>query len=224
MYRAPVTVVARVSVDSGAVELGRALSGLPGASVELERVIPTGPEMVPFVWIAGVAEEDVDAALAASESIEEAEHVDSLGGSMLYRCRVRRRDDGVIAGMVAAELTVLSGNRENGRWVFDVRGQGWESVRTFREFCDANGIDMTLESMSPLSASAESDRGGLTAAQSEALLAALDAGYYDTPRRATLEEVAERLDISRQALAERLRRGTRNLVAGVVRADPDPPP
>lgn len=213
------TVVARVSVDAEAVEIGSALAALPGVSVELERVIPADPDAVPFFWVEGADAEAVEAALSASDAVSDAEYVDRVGDTLLYRCRCRRRRDGVIAGAVESGLTLLSATSENGRWTLDVRGDGWASLRAFRDFCEANGIEMTLESLSPLSETDADERDGLTAPQAEALLAALDAGYYDTPRRATLTDVAERLGITRQALAERLRRGTRHLVADVVRAE-----
>lgn len=44
-------------------------------------------------------------------------------------------------------------------------------------------------------------------------MAALEEGYFDKPRAVTQADLAERFDISRRAVAERLRRGTRNLVA-----------
>jgi predicted DNA binding protein len=52
----------------------------------------------------------------------------------------------------------------------------------------------------------------LTDAQREALLAALEHGYYDQPRRISLEELGELLEISPQAVGGRLRRGTANLI------------
>jgi predicted DNA binding protein len=41
---------------------------------------------------------------------------------------------------------------------------------------------------------------------------ALRHGYFDTPRETTLEELAVELDISRQALSERIRRGNERLL------------
>ena len=48
--------------------------------------------------------------------------------------------------------------------------------------------------------------------QREALVLALEMGYFEIPREATLEAVAERLDISTKAASERLRRGQTNLL------------
>jgi predicted DNA binding protein len=56
------------------------------------------------------------------------------------------------------------------------------------------------------------DAYNMTDTQEAALMQAFQAGYYDTPREATLEEIAEELEISRQAVANRLRRGYRNLI------------
>jgi predicted DNA binding protein len=52
----------------------------------------------------------------------------------------------------------------------------------------------------------------LTELQQETLVAALEAGYYELPREVTMGELAERLGVSQQALAKRLRRGYRNLI------------
>lgn len=56
---------------------------------------------------------------------------------------------------------------------------------------------------------------GLTDEQHQALKRAIETGYYQVPRRITLAELAADLDISHQALSERLRRANRNLITTV---------
>jgi len=56
-----------------------------------------------------------------------------------------------------------------------------------------------------------SGRFGLTEQQYEAITAALEHGYYEIPRDASAEDLAGEIGISRQAFAERLRRGHRTL-------------
>lgn len=53
---------------------------------------------------------------------------------------------------------------------------------------------------------------GVTGPQREALVLAVERGYYDVPRRCTTAELAATLGISDQAVSERLRRGTATLV------------
>jgi predicted DNA binding protein len=53
---------------------------------------------------------------------------------------------------------------------------------------------------------------GLTDAQHETLVRALEEGYYNTPRDVTMSELAETFGISQQALSKRLRGGHGTLV------------
>ena len=57
-----------------------------------------------------------------------------------------------------------------------------------------------------------SDRFGLTDEQYEALTMACETGSVDVPRATDLDELAAELDISHQALSERLRRAQATLV------------
>lgn len=61
------------------------------------------------------------------------------------------------------------------------------------------------------------DVSEVTEKQLEALQAAVDTGYYDSPRRADLEVLADRLDVSKSAVSQRLKavesRLARKLVA-----------
>jgi predicted DNA binding protein len=59
-------------------------------------------------------------------------------------------------------------------------------------------------------------RFGLTEQQEATLKSAYEHGYYSIPREQTLSESAEALDVSHQALSERLRRSHRSLVENAV--------
>lgn len=59
----------------------------------------------------------------------------------------------------------------------------------------------------------------LTETQRETLLTTFDAGYFDVPRRATLEKIMDRLGVS-----TRLRRGQRNLIQTTLRTQPSHKP
>jgi predicted DNA binding protein len=59
-------------------------------------------------------------------------------------------------------------------------------------------------------------RFGLSQEQREALVLALRRGYFETPSEVGLDELAEELDITRQALSNRIRRGNRNVLRKVL--------
>ncbi len=60
---------------------------------------------------------------------------------------------------------------------------------------------------------------GLTDPQYEVLTLACDRGYFAIPRQAELDDLAEELGVSHQALSERLRRGVEALVTDTLLVD-----
>lgn len=66
---------------------------------------------------------------------------------------------------------------------------------------------------------ADAGVSGVTPAQREALLRALEEGYYAVPRQTTLEQLAAGLGVSDQAVSSRLRRGTANLLWDTLARD-----
>lgn len=67
----------------------------------------------------------------------------------------------------------------------------------------------------------ELDADGITDKQREAVRAAVRGGYYETPREADLSDLADRLDVSRSAVSQRLTAVESKLVEELFRADVD---
>ncbi len=65
----------------------------------------------------------------------------------------------------------------------------------------------------------ELDADGITDKQREAVQTAVRDGYYETPRRADLSDLAEQLDVSRSAVSQRLTAVESKLVEALFRAD-----
>ncbi|WP_217493319.1 helix-turn-helix domain-containing protein [Haladaptatus sp. W1] len=65
----------------------------------------------------------------------------------------------------------------------------------------------------------EADPGyqfGLTQEQREALVLALNRGYFSTPSEITLDELANQLGITSQAVSNRVRLGTEKVLRSVL--------
>jgi hypothetical protein len=91
-----------------------------------------------------------------------------------------------------------------------------EALATYREACREMDIPFEIRRLYSIDESIDADRFGVTAAQAEALVHALETGYFDVPRRTDLQTMAEELDVSPQALSARLRRAQYNLVANTL--------
>jgi predicted DNA binding protein len=82
---------------------------------------------------------------------------------------------------------------------------------------DAADLDVArLTEAEPPAESPAADGDALPDEQASALAAAVEHGYYETPRDVDLGELAERLDVPRSTLAYRLRRAEAHLATSAV--------
>ncbi len=58
--------------------------------------------------------------------------------------------------------------------------------------------------------------GNLTSKQSETLLLAIDQGYYDVPRRSTMQDIAKQVGRPRTTMEEQLRRAEGTIIAALA--------
>ncbi|MFB6353856.1 MAG: helix-turn-helix domain-containing protein [Halobacteriales archaeon] len=144
-----------------------------------------------------------------------------------YQRVVRLDDEAVYALGYAADAVLLSTEivRRNGvilefenegtTWVLKIWFPDREAARGLWDFATDHDLDVELVRVNEYGSILE-HRYGLTDAQREAVLVALDAGYFDEPRGATLGEVAETLDISKPSASRLLRRALKRLVRSTL--------
>lgn len=210
---------ATFTTDAVSFPLGALLEAVPGATLEVERVVPTDTGAIPYVWIQGAPAEDLRRALDGVEWIDGHHLVDELDDTILVRVDWVEDVDGLFTALDDPALTLLSLTGDDGRLELEVRGEQSTTIRRFQDRCEALGIPLVLTGLRTMVAAGANGSPALTEAQRRALRLAFDRGYFDTPRGCTLEELAGELDITGQAFGARLQRGLRRLVAGAVVAE-----
>lgn len=152
----------------------------------------------------------VDAALADADHVQWWERVD--------------RNDGEATYLVESAVPDSADRPDDGR--LDVRsvavdGDGWTVSLVGSQ--DALGCSDWAPADVPVSVRRVTDYRGpedpldsLTNRQREVLVAAHERGYFEVPRQATAEDVAEALDLDRSTVSEHLRRAERNLISTVL--------
>lgn len=98
------------------------------------------------------------------------------------------------------------------RWHLELLAAEQAALSAFGEGCAERSIPVTLERLTTPRPPTEGPTEVLTQPQREALATALEMGYFEVPRGATLEELGDRLGVSRQAASSLLRRGTEALL------------
>ncbi len=218
-------LTAELSIQTSILEA--ALTACPHTTIEVERgrSIDDGKAIQLLLWVKEGGDDEFEAAVVNDSSITEVKQFSEDtpredGVRSLYRVE-----------FTEAAITVAPGSAwiERGVILLDAVGtfEGWEvrllvpdreALTSSIDWWQANFGSVSVDAL--YSSADDSGGTGLTSLQYDALLRALETGYFDVPRRTTLEELADEFDISAQALSVRLRKGTATLVGNSVTEDP----
>lgn len=206
------SVIMEFTVESEGFSLGQALSGPPEMHVELERIVPTGNTVLPFLWVTGDEFEAFEERVRSHPLIEEFVALERVEASTLYRVQWRGDHNDLVGGITEAEGTILEAEGDE-EWTFHLRFGTHDNLSTFYNYCTDHDIPITIRRTYTLSERTQSVRRyDLSQQQREALLLGLRKGYFDTPSEVSLSELAAELDISQQAVSNRIRRGTKKVL------------
>lgn len=207
------SVIADFSVPADQFALGHLLEVRPGVQIRLESMIPTGQSVIPYFWVRSPDVEAVEDALRESDIVDEVQLVDRVGEETLFRVTWSAEVNGVIGSIQDADSVILGGSGHGDHWSFQLRFPGNDALSTFYRTVVEKGIDLELEGVHNPLESSEPPELQLTDEQREALVVALDEGYFEVPRETTLVELAENLGISDSAVSQRIRRGLTKILS-----------
>lgn len=200
------SVVIEFTVPANACALGRSLGDDPTALLELDRIVPTDDTVMPFFWVWGEDVEGFGEAARAEPAIDRLTAVDTVDGGTLFAARWNPDAAGTLRGIAETEGALLDAHATSVEWRFEVRFADAAATGEFQRLCRERGVPLSVERVTN-SPEPPDHHYGLTPEQREALVVAYGMGFFEEPRRATLEEVADEIGISARAVAGRLRRG-----------------
>ena len=213
-------VITELRFSPTSFEMGRVLSAGDGGRMELERLVPLGTAMVPFVWVDGPGDRSFEAAVRKHRSVEDFQRRQQLDGLTLYELTWATDGDALFKALTEVGASLLRGVGGEDGWQFEIRFPDRESLATFQHQLTDAGIRFEIETIYDAASVSGGNGSGVTGPQREALVLAAERGYFDVPRRISTKELGEELGISDQAVTERLRRGISALVAETVQSGP----
>jgi predicted DNA binding protein len=209
------SVVLEFTIPADGFSLGRVLTGDTDVEIRLEAIVPTGDDVLPFFWVEGT-DDDVDTferRVRSRSMVKQLTCLDRLDDVALYRVTWETEPESLVSGLSEASGTMLSGRGSRDGWRFEVRFSDHADLTAFQNFLTDHDIRVHIERLVTLSGN---ERGSfsfdLTDEQREALVLAVSQGYFEVPRRIDLTDVAEELDITRQAASELVRRGANTVL------------
>jgi hypothetical protein len=196
-----------------------ALGAAPETTLEFEDCSSYSETAVRFVVRA--REGDLDAferALDRDRTVDGVRRLSAPGPARVYRVLVPREslEARIYETLVGLDGYVVDGVGDADGWRLRLSFPDRNAVAAFSEWCTESGVKSMIQSVRPDADADETCRYGLTEVQGETLRGALDAGYFEVPREATLGVLADRFGVSDQAVSERIRRGTGRLVTHTI--------
>lgn len=210
------SVIAEIQVPGNDFALGRTLETVSGIAIELESMVPMGEKPVPFFWVHNDNREEFEANLSGQEAIQDVTQIDALDGKTLYALDWFPERDELFQALQEQNAQILGATGTLVDWEFELRFPSHEALSEFQQRCNREQITVTVRRIYNPSRPGSGPWFGLTPVQRETLLLAVDLGYYDIPRQCSTIELADQLDISDQAVTERLRRAIVTLVSNTL--------
>lgn len=209
------SIVAEFTIPAEALPGGDTLIEMSDTRIEIERIVPTQESALPFFWVWGDQPEVFMKRLAHEPNMADVDLLERFDEGALFRAKWSP-DSELIEGIKRLNATIIEATGTAEHWRFEVRTQEPEAFTEFQEVFQQQGISVHLERLYDLAELIEGDTRSLTPEQRETLLLAYREGYYEKPREITQEELGEHFGVSHRAISDRLRRGTRNLIATSV--------
>lgn len=206
------SVIVEFSIASEDFQLGQILRNSPVMHLELEQIVPTSNQVMPFLWATGEHHETFEQNIRTNPAVRELLKLDVVGDSVLYRIEWETKPRDLIEGITKSDAVMLEAHG-NGIWNFRLRFRDHEKLSEFHNYVIENEIPISIDRTCTLIE--ETERGlrfDLTQDQRKALVLALEKGYFETPSEVSLDELADELGISRQALSDRIRRGNKKIL------------
>ena len=209
---------ATFTVPSDEFPLGTIFEQLPDVTVKLERIGPGTDVVIPYFWVRGSHSDDIVAAFTDHPGVQNVRLVDSVEDEYLLRAEWATEYEGVLSTLGETRVPLIEAVGTDEQWTFDVRGDDRSDIAAFQSRCTELDIPITLTVLRTLTPVETATEAALTDAQQEALVLAYERGYFNSPREVTMEELGDELGISQQAIASRLRRGTRRILGNTLSA------
>ena len=210
------TVLAELSVPSDAFTLGQVLE-TPGVQIEVLQCVAGGQASVMHVQVTG----EYDAPVF-ERRVRDDDRVASLTPfqrtfqTALYRIEWNDGMNGLFSIMHDHGLIVEQAMGTANHWTLRLRAPDRAAIESVRRDCHTADILITALNIMHRADGFNGTPYNLTTKQRDAVQLAFERGHFQVPREVSLTELADELDISRQAFTRRLHRGLHGILAALL--------
>ena len=198
--------------------LREALQRVPEMEIEWMRNVAADSGREMLFWAHGDDFKAFDSAIEADPTVRLLDST-AVGEERIYRVVLVDRDGKSAASLypvlIETASFIQSATATHEGWDCHFGFPDRSALDRFFRACRERDIEYEIHRLIE-GRNAEHADFGLTDAQRETLIAAVENGFFEVPRQCTLDELGEKLGVSDTAVSMRLRRGMKTLVERTV--------
>ncbi len=212
------STIAEVTVSADSLALAGLFEAHEDASIEIERLASHSREWVmPAMWIRAPDPGAAADTIGDDPAVEAIHLVDVESETAYATIHWGEHIQELVDAIIDRHGVVKEASAAGGTWYFTLKFTEQDALADFQTYATDHALSLDLRRLGEATASVDREYG-LTPEQQEALETAFELGYFDVPREAQIEDLADVLDISTNSVSERLRRATRTLTANTIGA------
>lgn len=185
------------------------------ARVEFERTATLSDGDGPTLIVSGNSRTETTTTVRNGAHVADLTRLGESGSRSIHRLTWTETPS-FVARLHTTDCTVLSAVWTGGVLELELRFPDQTVASRFYAEYDDPDSPLTLRHTSGFGVAGQTEQEALTPKQRSALVHALKTGYFDVPRRVTLDSLATDLGVSDSAVSQRLRRGMGNVLRNSV--------
>ncbi|WP_232688638.1 bacterio-opsin activator domain-containing protein [Halobacterium zhouii] len=216
------SVVADITVPATSFLLSEALPSNPDVTIEVERLASHSTEWVmPFLWVSGTDFQSFRDQMQADPTVADVDVIEEIDGSALYMVTWSEDIVDLITDITNQHASILDAKARVDEWRLKLRFALDEQVPTFQEYFAERTRTFEVNKLYHPDAPQQREYG-LTPEQYDTLVTAVQVGYFDVPRQSSMDDLADELGVSSNAVSQRIRRGCANLIRHALTVGDEP--
>ncbi|MFW5905699.1 MAG: helix-turn-helix domain-containing protein [archaeon] len=160
--------------------------------------------------------EELERALEDDPTVDTYKLVDWMGRSGIYYIEHTAETKLISTIVTDVNGLLIRTETKDGGWTVRLLLPDRQALNDIWEYANENDITMDIIEIYGNSDTNDETSYGLTDEQRIALLTVYEHGYFNEPRKISLNEAAEEIGLSSTAMSGRLRRGIRNLISATI--------
>jgi len=138
------SVITEITVESSEFLLGRVLSRDSVADMELERVVPSAKQVMPYIWVTGRELPEFERRVRTSPHVARLVAADVVNNQGMYRIEWADDGESLVYGLSETGATVLAASRTD-TWEFHLGFEDYGGLARFHNYCRRHGIDVSID-------------------------------------------------------------------------------